>query len=50
VILLSAPETRTWQALIIGAFILLSVLAFILIRMRQNRRKNFIALEQIPYE
>jgi uncharacterized membrane protein YdjX (TVP38/TMEM64 family) len=50
VILLSAPETRTWQALIIGAFILLSVLAFILIRMRQNRRKNFTALEQIPYE
>lgn len=50
VILLSAPETRTWQALVIGAFILLCVLAFILLRMRQNRRKNFTALEQIPYE
>jgi uncharacterized membrane protein YdjX (TVP38/TMEM64 family) len=50
VILLSAPETRTWQALVIGAFILLFVLAFILLRVRQNRRKKFKALKQIPYE
>jgi len=49
VILLSAPETHTWQALLIGAFILLFILAFILIRIRQNRRKKFKALDQIPY-
>ena len=50
VILLSAPETRTWQALIIGAFILLFLLAFILLRVRQNRRKKLKALDQIPYD
>jgi uncharacterized membrane protein YdjX (TVP38/TMEM64 family) len=50
VILLSAPETRNWQALIIGAFILLFILAFILLRLRQNRRKKFTALDQIPYD
>lgn len=50
VILLSAPETRTWQALVIGAFILLFVLAFILLRLRQNRRKKFNSLDQIPYD
>jgi uncharacterized membrane protein YdjX (TVP38/TMEM64 family) len=50
VILLSAPETRTWQALVIGAFILLFILAFILLRIRQNRLKKFKALKQIPYE
>jgi len=50
VILLSAPETRTWQVLVIGAFILLSVLTFILLRLRQNRLKKFKALDQIPYD
>jgi uncharacterized membrane protein YdjX (TVP38/TMEM64 family) len=50
VILLSAPETRTWQALIIGAFILMFILAFILLRVRQNKRKKFKALDQIPYD
>ena len=50
VILLTAPETRTWQALVIGGFILLFVMAFILLRVRQNRRKKFKALKQIPYE
>lgn len=50
VILLSAPETRTWQALLIGAFILLFVLAFILLSVRQSRRKKFKAIKQIPYE
>ena len=50
VILLSAPETRTWQALVIGAFILLFVLAFILLRVRQNRRRKFKTLKQIPYQ
>jgi uncharacterized membrane protein YdjX (TVP38/TMEM64 family) len=50
VILLSAPETRTWQVLVIGSFILLFVLAFILLRVRQNRRKKFQALKQIPYD
>ncbi len=49
-ILLSTPETRSWQALIIGAFILILILAFILLRVRQNRRKKFKVLEQIPYD
>jgi uncharacterized membrane protein YdjX (TVP38/TMEM64 family) len=48
VILLSAPGTRSWQALVIGAFLLMYVLAFILIRVRQNRRKKYEALKQIP--
>jgi len=50
VILLSAPETRTWQAAFIGAFILLLLLVFILLRMRQNRRKKFSTLKGIPFE
>ncbi len=49
-ILLSAPETRTWQALIIGGFILLFILAFILIRIRQGKRKKYRTLNQVPYE
>jgi len=48
VILLSAPETRTWQALVIGGFIVLFTLAFILLRIRQNRRKKFRKLKAIP--
>jgi uncharacterized membrane protein YdjX (TVP38/TMEM64 family) len=40
VILLSTPETPTWQALVIGAFILVFILAFILLRLRQNRREK----------
>ncbi|MCK4992286.1 MAG: VTT domain-containing protein, partial [Bacteroidales bacterium] len=50
VILLSAPETRTWQAAFIGAFILLLLLVFILLRVRQNRRKKFKTLKGIPFE
>jgi len=50
VILLSAPETRSWQALVIGAFILVFILSFILLRLRQNKRKKFKALDQIPYD
>lgn len=49
VILLSAPETRTWQALFIGAFLLLFILVFVLLKIRQNRRKKFSTLKQIPY-
>lgn len=49
VILLSSPETRTWQALAVGGFILLFALTFILLRIRQNRRKKFRALKVIPY-
>lgn len=48
--LLSSPETRTWQAAIIGAFILLLILVFILLRIRQSRRKNFSTLKGIPFE
>ena len=50
VILLSAPETRTWQALVIGGFILLFTLVFIFLRIRQHRRKKFKTLKAIPYE
>ncbi len=50
VILLSAPETRTWQAAIIGAFILLLLLIFILLKIRQDRRKKFKTLKGIPFE
>lgn len=50
VILLSAPETRTWQAAFIGAFILLLLLVSILLRMRQKRRKKFSTLKEIPFE
>lgn len=50
VILLSSPETRTWQALVIGGFILLFTLVFILLRIRQNRRKKFRVLKAVPYK
>ena len=43
IILLSSPETRTWQALVIGCFILLFALAFILLTIRQKRKKKFKA-------
>ena len=49
-ILLSSPETHTWQAIIIGAFIVLLLLVFILLRIRQNRRKKFSTLKEIPFE
>ncbi len=49
VILLSAPETRNWQALVIGGFIVISILVFILLRIRQSRRKKFKTLDVIPY-
>ena len=50
VILLSAPGTRTWQALIIGGFILLFTLIFVLLRIRQHRIKKFKTLKAIPYK
>lgn len=50
VILLSTPETRSWQALLIGAFILVFILSFVLLRLRQNKRKKFKSLDQIPYD
>ena len=50
VILLSAPETRTWQALVIGGFILVLSLTFILFRIRQKRRKMRLKLDPIPYK
>jgi len=49
VILLSAPETRTWQALVIGGFILVFILVIILLKVRQSRRKKFKATDVIPY-
>jgi uncharacterized membrane protein YdjX (TVP38/TMEM64 family) len=49
VILLSTPETRTWEALVIGGFILVFTLIFILLRVRQRRLKKFKSLDAIPY-
>ena len=48
--LLSSSEPRSWEALIIGAFILLSAMILILLRIRQNRRKKFKRLKAVPYE
>ena len=50
VILLSSPETRNWQAAIIGVFILLLLLVFVLLRIRQKRRKKYLSLKGIPFE
>lgn len=50
VILLSAPETRNWQAVIVGAFILLLILIFSLLKIRQDRRRKFKTLKGIPFE
>ena len=50
VILLSSPETRSWQAAIVGAFILLLLLVFFLLKIRQDRRKRFKTLKEIPFE
>lgn len=50
IMLLSSPESRGWQALAIGAFILLFALVFILLRVRQLRRKKFDRLKAVPYE
>jgi uncharacterized membrane protein YdjX (TVP38/TMEM64 family) len=48
-ILLSAPETRTWEALVVGGFILLFTGIFILLRVRHRRLKKFKNLDAIPY-
>lgn len=49
-VLLSSPETRTWEAAIIGGFILLLAGMFILFRLRQKRRKKFRSLKEIPFD
>ena len=49
VIILSTPGARTWQALVIGGFIIIFASLFILLRIRQNRRKKYRALKPIPY-
>jgi uncharacterized membrane protein YdjX (TVP38/TMEM64 family) len=49
-ILLSSPETSTWEAAIIGGFIFLLAVIFILFRRRQKRRRKFRSLKEIPFE
>ena len=49
-LLLSAPGARTWEVLLIGGFILLFVLIFILLRVRQRRVKRFRSIGAIPYK
>jgi uncharacterized membrane protein YdjX (TVP38/TMEM64 family) len=50
VFLLSSAETRNWQALAIGGFILLFTGIFVALRLRQRRRKKFSTLKAIPYK
>ncbi len=50
VILLTGSETKTWQAILIGGFIVLIILVYLLLNARQNKRKRFKALDVIPYE
>ncbi len=50
VLLLSSPEGNTVKALIIGGFILLLALLFILLHLRQSRRKKFSRLKAVPYK
>ena len=50
VILLSSPEQRTWQIVVIAGFILLFAVMFVLLRIRRHRRKKFGALDAIPYD
>jgi uncharacterized membrane protein YdjX (TVP38/TMEM64 family) len=40
VILLSSPESRTWQVLVIGGFILLFAIIFVMLRIRRNPEEN----------
>ncbi len=48
VILLSSQEAQTWRILVLAAFILLFALVFILLRIRQ-RKKKLRKLKAIPY-
>jgi len=51
VILLSSPESQMWQILVVGAFIVLMLMAFIFLRYRQKRRKKFKVLKEVvPYK
>lgn len=50
VILLSAPETRTWEALVIAGFIVLFALVFLLLTYRKKRRKKFKSFRPVPYD
>ena len=50
VILLSAPETRTWEALVIGGFILLFTAIFIILRVRKGKKSRLQSMDPIPYE
>ena len=49
-ILLSSPETRTWEAAIIGGFILILAGLFILFRRRQKKRRKFRTLKGVPFD
>jgi uncharacterized membrane protein YdjX (TVP38/TMEM64 family) len=40
VILLSSPESRTWQVLVIGGFILLFAIIFVMLRIRRNPEED----------
>lgn len=49
VILLSGTERISWQVLLIGGFILVFTLLFILLRIRRQRRKREKPYRVIPY-
>jgi uncharacterized membrane protein YdjX (TVP38/TMEM64 family) len=50
VILLSDPEKRTWQVVVIGGFIVLFAMVFMLLRLRQRKLQKFRTLDVIPYK
>jgi uncharacterized membrane protein YdjX (TVP38/TMEM64 family) len=50
VILLSEPGSQTWQIILIGGFIILFTLSFVLLRLRKKQRRKFKKLKAIPYE
>jgi uncharacterized membrane protein YdjX (TVP38/TMEM64 family) len=50
VILLSAPESRTWQVLVIGGFVLLFTAIFVVVRMRKGKKSMLQSMDAIPYK
>jgi uncharacterized membrane protein YdjX (TVP38/TMEM64 family) len=49
VIQLSSPGGHRWHALLVGGFILLFAIVFILLHIRQKRRKKYRLLKPVPY-
>lgn len=50
IILLASPEIHTLQASIVGGFLVLLLLLYVGLKIRQNRRKRLHNLDGIPFE